>query len=139
MFELYLDYPHSMIPLKDLWLLPEDREEKTLEAATRSWGWKPVSGQKHIETEEELEKHIFPESTLWQKIPGPILKDYSSFLWYSWSHEEMVEGGASVHLFESCNPKGRGGQSKTRWRYFENESAMTPEIRAKTVERKAKP
>lgn len=98
MFELYLDYPHSMIPLKKVYEfephlykyeIPVVRREKGSE------GWSDANSEndehgllgyecccwtEHIETEQQLYEHIFPRVyALAERAAGERHTDYESF------------------------------------------------------------
>ncbi|HUM83582.1 MAG TPA: family 20 glycosylhydrolase [Lachnospiraceae bacterium] len=139
MFELYLDYPHSMIPLKKIYGSCPKIGKKDFRSSDSFMGMEACLWSEHIETEEELEKHIFPRIYALAENTWSDSKDYSSFLLrLPVLMKKCAEGGAACTPLESCNPKGRVRQSETMAYFLKMNSAMTPEIRAKTVE-SAKP
>ena len=60
MFELYLDYPHSMIPLKKVYEFQPHLYKYAIPKGDGLMGFEACCWTEHIETEEELCRHIFP-------------------------------------------------------------------------------
>ena len=78
MFELYLDYPHSMTPLKKVYeTVPHFGKE---EWNGQMLGMEACMWCEHISKEEDLEKRIFPRILALAEITwGDCSRDYSFF------------------------------------------------------------
>lgn len=135
MFELYLDYPHSMIPLKKIYGARPKIGKKDYSGSASFTGMEACLWSEHIESDEELEKHIFPRIYALAENTWSGPEDYSSFLFrLPVLMQKCAEGGVSCTPLELCNPKGSARQNETMAYFLKMNSAMTPEIREKTVE-----
>ena len=135
MFELYLDYPHSMIPLRKVYGSRPKIGKKDYSGCASFTGMEACLWSEHIESDGELEKHIFPRIYALAENAWSGSKNYSSFLSrLPVLMQKCAEGGVSCTPLESCNPKGSARQSETMAYFVKMNSAMTPEIREKTVE-----
>lgn len=92
MFELYLDYPHSMIPLRKVYEFEPHLYKYSIPNYGKNGlnnGAKEITGligfeaccwTEHIETEKELCEHIFPRVyALAERACGEAHTDYDSF------------------------------------------------------------
>ena len=86
MFELYLDYPHSMIPLKKIYEFEPHLyrypipDSHTAEKENGLIGFEACCWTEHIETEKELCEHIFPRIyALAERASEIEPKDYETF------------------------------------------------------------
>lgn len=135
MFELYLDYPHSMIPLKRIYRSRPKIGIKGCGPSASFMGMEACLWSEHIESDEELERHIFPRIYALAENTWSGSQDYSSFLSrLPVLMKKCAEGGAACTPLVSCDPKGSARKSETIAYFLKMNSAMTPEIREKTVE-----
>ena len=80
MFELYLDYPHSMIPLKKVYGFEPHFYKYDIPNEDSLLGFEVCVWTEHIDTEEKLCEHIFPRVyALAERACGEKTGDYESF------------------------------------------------------------
>jgi len=80
MFELYLDYPHSMIPLKKVYEFTPHLYKYDIPRLDGLIGYEVCAWTEHIETEKDLCEHIFPRVfALAERANGEEHTDYESF------------------------------------------------------------
>ena len=91
MFELYLDYPHSMIPLKKVYEfephfykygIPKCKNDMIEAQDTPSGllGFEACTWTEHIDNEKDLCEHIFPRVyALAERVNGQLHTDYENF------------------------------------------------------------
>lgn len=81
MFELYLDYPHSMIPLKKVYEFEPHLYKYDVPGKNNNLiGFEACCWTEHIETEQDLCEHIFPRVyALADRLEYSEEKDYEAF------------------------------------------------------------
>lgn len=80
MFELYLDYPHSMIPLKKVYEFAPHLYKYRIPNVNGLIGFEACCWTEHIENEKDLCEHIFPRVfALAERACGEEHTDYESF------------------------------------------------------------
>lgn len=80
MFELYFDYPHSMIPLKKVYEFNPHLYKDRIPNEDGLIGFECCCWTEHIETEKDLCEHIFPRVyALAERASGVERTDYKAF------------------------------------------------------------
>lgn len=80
MFELYLDYPHSMIPLKKVYEFQPHLYKDAIPNLDGLMGFEACAWTEHINNEKDLCEHIFPRVfALAERACGEEHTDYESF------------------------------------------------------------
>ena len=80
MFELYLDYPHSMIPLKKVYEFEQHLYKYDIPTMEGLIGFEACAWTEHIDNEKDLCEHIFPRVfALAERANGEERTDYESF------------------------------------------------------------
>lgn len=80
MFELYLDYPHSMIPLKKIYEFQPHLDAEKIPNEDGLIGFETCVWTEHIDNEKDLCEHIFPRVfAISERIAGEQHTDYESF------------------------------------------------------------
>lgn len=80
MFELYLDYPHSMIPLKKVYEFEPHLFKESIPNMDGLIGFECCCWTEHIDNEKDLCEHIFPRVyALAERACGEEKTDYEAF------------------------------------------------------------
>ena len=80
MFELYLDYPHSMIPLKKIYEFEPHLYKDPVPNTDGLLGFEVCAWTEHIDSEEKLCEYIFPRVyALAERAMGDDGTDYEGF------------------------------------------------------------
>lgn len=80
MFELYFDYPHSMIPLKKVYEFAPHLYKYKIPNREGLIGYEACCWTEHIDNEQKLCEHIFPRVyALAERAGGEAHTDYESF------------------------------------------------------------
>lgn len=80
MFELYLDYPHSMIPLKKIYEFEPHLYKYKIPKEDGLVGFEACCWTEHIDNEKDLCEHIFPRVfALAERACGEEHTDYETF------------------------------------------------------------
>lgn len=80
MFELYLDYPHSMIPLKKIYEFKPHLYKDTIPNTDGLLGFEACAWTEHLDNEKDLCEHIFPRVyALAERACGEEQTDYEAF------------------------------------------------------------
>jgi hypothetical protein len=80
MFELYLDYPHSMIPLKKIYEFEPHLYKYDIPNRNGLMGFEACCWTEHIDNEKDLCEHIFPRVyALAERANGEMHTDYEAF------------------------------------------------------------
>lgn len=80
MFEVYLDYPHSMIPLKKIYEIQPHLYKDDIPDMSGLLGFEACAWTEHIDSEQKLCEYIFPRVyALAEKANGEAHTDYESF------------------------------------------------------------
>jgi N-acetyl-beta-hexosaminidase len=119
MFELYLDYPHSMIPLKKIYefkphlykyAIPkcEKGAHDTSDVPSGFLGFEACTWTEHIDNEKALCEHIFPRVyALAERVNGKSCTDYESFKERIREKVKLLDkAGISYTKEEWWDPKG---------------------------------
>ena len=115
MFELYLDYPHSMIPLRKVYEVEPHLyrypipDSHTAEKEKGLIGFEACCWTEHIETEKDLCEHIFPRVyALAERASGIEPRDYEAFKTRLHEKIKLLEGaGIPYTPEEGWDPKGK--------------------------------
>ena len=109
MFELYLDYPHSMIPLKKVYEFEPHLYKYNLPNKDGLIGFEACTWTEHIETEKDLCEHIFPRVfALAERANGEEHTDYESFKERVREKIKLLEkAGIPYTKEEWWDPKGK--------------------------------
>ena len=80
MFEVYLDYPHSMIPLKKVYDFEPHLYKYNIPRKDGLLGFEACAWTEHIDNEQKLCEHIFPRVfALAERANGEVHTDYEGF------------------------------------------------------------
>ena len=80
MFEVYLDYPHSMIPLRKIYEFKPHLYKDSVPRMDGLLGFEACTWTEHIDTEQKLCEHIFPRVFALAEIAGgEEHTDYEAF------------------------------------------------------------
>lgn len=79
MFELYLDYPHSMIPLKKVYDFEPHLYKYSMPGTDGLIGFEACTWTEHIDNERKLCEHIFPRVFALAERANGEHTDYESF------------------------------------------------------------
>lgn len=80
MFELYLDYPHSMIPLKKIYEFRPHLYKYMRQRMDQLIGFEACTWTEHIDNEKNLCEHIFPRVyAMAERANGEMETDYEAF------------------------------------------------------------
>ena len=80
MFELYLDYPHSMIPLRKIYEFEPHLYKYAIPNMDGLMGFEACCWTEHIDNEKDLCEHIFPRVfALAERANGDVHTDYETF------------------------------------------------------------
>ena len=146
MFELYLDYPHSMIPLKKVYEfephlyrdpIPDSNTEETENGLI---GFEACAWTEHIETEKDLCEHIFPRVyALAERASGAEKTDYEAFKERLREKVKLLEkAGIPYTPEEWWDPKGKA-RRKDAIKFYLNMSAGVDEEEKKKQAASAAP
>ncbi|MBO5098039.1 MAG: family 20 glycosylhydrolase [Agathobacter sp.] len=146
MFELYLDYPHSMIPLKKIYeFVPHlyrypIPDSHTAEKENGLIGFEACCWTEHIETEKELCEHIFPRVyALAERASGIESKDYEAFKTRLREKIKLLEAAGIPYTPEEWwDPKGKA-RRKDAIKFYLNMSAGVDEEEKKKQAASAAP
>lgn len=152
MFELYLDYPHSMIPLKKVYefephLYKDDVPRYTYSSQNQEvkkvlgiLGYEACCWTEHIDNEQKLCEHIFPRVfALAERANGETHTDYESFKERVRDKIKLLENAGIPYTKEEWwDPKGKARRDDAIQFYF-NMSAGVDEEEAKKQAASAAP
>ena len=150
MFELYLDYPHSMIPLKKVYeftphlykypIQGSKSAQKGDEKITGLMGFEACCWTEHIDNEKDLCEHIFPRVyAMAERADGEEHTDYESFKNRIREITTLLEkAGIPYTKEEWWDPKGKARREDAIQFYF-NMSAGVDEEEAKKQAASAAP
>lgn len=113
MFELYLDYPHAMTPVKKIYENHIDLGNCEFDTNNSPYGYEACVWTEYITANEELEKRIFPRVYVLAELAWHGAGDYEEF--EARLIEEMKEAekaGISVTAYENWNPQGQERQQE---------------------------
>jgi len=140
MFELYLDYPHSMIPLKKVYEFEPHLYKYAIPGTEGLIGFEACTWAEHIDNEKDLCEHIFPRIfALAERASGKVHTDYESFKERVREKVKLLEKmGIPYTEEEWWDPKGKERRDDALQFYF-NMSAGVDEQEAKKQAASASP
>ena len=140
MFEVYLDYPHSMIPLKKVYDFKPHLYKYDIPTMDGLIGFEACTWTEHIDTEKKLCEHIFPRVyALAERANGEVHTDYESFKKCVREKVELLEkAGIPYTKEEWWDPKGKARRDDALLFYF-NMGAEVDEEEAKKQAASAAP
>ncbi|MBQ6811561.1 MAG: family 20 glycosylhydrolase [Agathobacter sp.] len=140
MFELYLDYPHSMIPLKKVYEFEPHLYKYDIPNMDGMIGFEACAWTEHIETEKDLCEHIFPRVfALAERANGEERTDYEAFKERVREKvKRLEESGIPYTKEEWWDPKGKARRDDALEFYF-NMSVGVDEEEAKKQAASAAP
>ncbi len=135
MFELYLDYPHSMTSLKKIYTIAPHLGKRLVAEEDNLLGIEACIWAEHIKTEENLEKRLFPRVLALADVSWNGSRDYEKFVQRLEAFlETPFWTNVKVTDKENWDPKGRK-RRKEAIRYFTTiNEGMSSEVREQTVE-----
>lgn len=152
MFELYLDYPHSMIPLKKVYdfkphfyKYPIPQKEDVVsgnvkEAINGLLGFEACTWTEHIDNEQKLCEHIFPRVyAMAERACGEEHTDYESFKNRVREKTKLLDKAGIPYTREDWwDPKGKA-RREDAIQFYLNMSAGVDEEEAKKQAASAAP
>ena len=109
MFELYLDYPYSMIPLKKVYEFEPHLYKYDISMMDNLIGFEACTWTEHIDNEQKLCEHIFPRVyALAERANGEEHTDYEAFKERVREKTKLLEkAGIPYTKEEWWDPKGK--------------------------------
>lgn len=150
MFELYLDYPHSMIPLRKVYeftphlykypIQGMKSARKGDEKITGLMGFEACCWTEHLDNEKDLCEHIFPRVyAMAERANGEVYTDYEGFKERVREKTRLLDkAGIPYTKEEWWDPKGKARREDAIQFYF-NMSAGVDEEEAKKQAASAAP
>lgn len=132
MFEVYLDYPHSMIPLKKVYDFKPHLYKYDIPRMDNLIGFEACAWTEHIDNEQKLCEHIFPRVyALAERANGEKYTDYESFKERVREKVERLEKAGIPYTKEKWwDPQGKARRDDAIQFYF-NMGADVDEEEAK--------
>ncbi|MBQ3030388.1 MAG: family 20 glycosylhydrolase [Agathobacter sp.] len=129
MFELYLDYPHSMIPLKKVYEFTPHLYKYDIPRLDGLIGYEVCAWTEHIETEKDLCEHIFPRVfALAERANGEEPTDYESFKARVREKIKLLEAADIPYTKEEWwDPKGKARRDDALQFYFSMSAGVDEE------------
>ena len=120
MFELYLDYPHSMIPLKKVYEFEPHLYKYDIPKMDGLIGFEACAWTEHIDNEKDLCEHIFPRVfALAERANGEEHTDYESFKERVREKVKRLEAAGIPYTKEEWwDPKGKARREDALEFYF---------------------
>ena len=120
MFEVYLDYPHSMIPLKKVYDFKPHLYKYDIPRMDNLIGFEACAWTEHIDNEQKLCEHIFPRVyALAERANGEKYTDYESFKERVREKVERLEKAGIPYTKEECwDPQGKARRDDAIDFYF---------------------
>lgn len=140
MFEVYLDYPHSMIPLKKVYEFEPHLYKYDVPRTDGLMGFEACTWTEHIDNEKKLCEHIFPRVyALAERANGLGKTDYDAFKKRVREKTKLLEkAGIPYTKEEWWDPKGKARREDALKFYF-NMGAGVDEEEAKKQAASAAP
>lgn len=140
MFEVYLDYPHSMIPLKKVYEFQPHLYKYDIPTMEGLIGFEACTWTEHIDNEQKLCEHIFPRVyALAERANGEKHTDYESFKARVREKTKLLEKAGIPYTKEDWwDPKGKSRRDDAIAFYF-NMGADVDEEEAKKQAASADP
>jgi len=134
MFEIYIDYPASMSSLKKMYNVVPDIGGHDYSNDERLLGFEACLWTEHVDNNELFEKRIFPRTYAIAEIGWSKERDYSRFKeGVSVLLKHLKALNISALTITESDPEGKARRNETISYFEKMNSAMTPEIREKTV------
>lgn len=120
MFELYLDYPHSMIPLKKVYDVKTHLYKYKVPRTDGLIGFEVCTWTEHIDNEKDLCEHIFPRVfAMAEYANGEAHTDYESFKERVREKVKLLEKAGIPYTKEKWwDPKGKERRDDAIQFYF---------------------
>lgn len=140
MFELYLDYPHSMIPLRKIYEFKPHLYKYEIPNHEKLLGFEACTWTEHIDNEQKLCEHIFPRVyAMAERANGEVHTDYEAFKKRMREKVALLEkAGIPYTKEEWWDPKGKARRADALNFYF-NMGAGVDEEEAKKQAASAAP
>ena len=140
MFEVYLDYPHSMIPLKKVYEFEPHLYKYGVPKMDNLIGFEACTWTEHIDNEKKLCEHIFPRVfALAERANGEEHADYEAFKARVREKIKLLEKAGIPYTREDWwDPKGKVRRDDAIQFYF-NMGADVDEEEAKKQAASAAP
>ena len=140
MFELYLDYPHSMIPLKKVYEFQPHLYKYDIPRADGLVGFEACCWTEHIDNEQKLCEHIFPRVyALAERACGEEHTDYEGFKERVREKIKLLEKAGIPYTKEAnWDPKGKD-RREDAIQFYLNMGAGVDEVEAKKQAASAAP
>ncbi len=138
MFELYLDYPYAMTPLKKIYETRPHLGDRDVSGTEGLLGMECCIWAEHIREQEKLEQLLFPRIHAFAEVCWSGAGDYEEF-----AHRLKISMAGPNHRAISYRPEDGWdphGQARQReaFGYMAGlRSGMSPEVREQTVEASA--
>lgn len=135
MFELYLDYPHGMTPLKKIYKTVPKLNRKPIGMPENLLGLEACLWTEHVYTSERFEQLLFPRAIALAELAWSGGGDYTDFkdrlVWWAAS---PINAGLAFTPPEMWDPKGKKRQVEAV-AFFEAMTGSMPEdVREQTME-----
>ncbi len=129
MFELYLDYPHSMIPLKKVYDFFPHLYKYTRQKMDNLIGYEACTWTEHIDNEKDLCEHIFPRVfAMAERANGEVHTDYEAFKERVREKVKLLEkAGIPYTKEEWWDPKGKVRREDALKFYFDMGAGVNEE------------
>ena len=131
MFETYLDYPHSMIPLRKIYEFEPHLYKYKIPSVNANGllGFEACCWTEHIDSEQKLCEHIFPRVfALAEKANGQADTDYEAFKARVREKVKLLEqAGIPYTPEEWWDPKGKARREDALGFYFHMEDDIDEE------------
>ena len=134
MFELYLDYPPAMTPLKKIYEIQPHISKLPCADASSLMGIEACIWTEHITEEEKLERMLFPRLLAVAEISwSQKHDDYSEFKERVRSHADKIAHSVRYDSKDHWDPKGKQ-RRKEALAYFTEMNSGLADVREQTVE-----
>lgn len=135
MFELYLDYPCSMSPVKKVYHCRPRIENRDYSRAEGMLGLEACLWTEHVQEGRQLEALLFPRVFALAEAAWTQQPDYKGFLRrLPGIIDRTLQMGVNCTSFETCNPRGKARRSETISFLSAMNTEMPPEVRKITLE-----
>lgn len=121
MFEAYLDYPHSMIPLKKIYEFQPHLYKYDIPNMGSLMGFEACTWTEHIDNEKDLCEHIFPRVyALAERANGEVHTDYEAFKERVREKTKRLEAAGIPYTKEEWwDPEGKARRDDAIQFYFD--------------------
>ncbi len=138
MFELYLDYPYAMTPLKKVYETQPHLGERDIGTMENLLGLEACIWAEHIRENEKLEQLLFPRIQAFAEVCWSGAGEYDDFLYrLKATMAGIHHRDISYKAEEGWNPQGHARQREAFGYMAGLRSGMSEEVREQTVEASA--